>query len=48
MNIKIGNEINMVDVCRVVVCLLIEGFIYDLMFEVSRFEDWSLKFLFNK
>lgn len=39
MNTKTGNETNMADARRAVVCSLIEGFAYDSMLEASRSED---------
>lgn len=39
MNTKTGNETNMADARRAVVCSLIEGFTYDSMLEASRSED---------
>lgn len=48
MNTKTGNETNMADARRAVVCSLIEGFTYDSMLEASRSEDWSSKFPPNK
>ena len=39
MNTKTGNEPNMADARRAVVCSIIEGFTYDSMLEASRSED---------